>query len=63
MLAKVGGKPKMEIPMYEGSLNAEELIYWMRSIDQYFDYEEIEEKKIDEVHSHQIEGSCSHLVG
>eukprot|EP00253_Pinus_taeda_P028343 PITA_28343 len=45
MLAKVGSKPKIEIPMYEGSLNAEELMDWIRSIDQYFDYEEIEENK------------------
>ena len=45
MLAKFGSKPKMEIPMYEGSLNAEELMDWIRSIDQYFDYEEIEENK------------------
>lgn len=46
MLAKVGSKPKMEIPMYEGSLNVEELINWIRSIDQYFDYEGIEENKM-----------------
>ena len=45
MLAKVGSKPKIEIPMYEGSLNAEELMDWIRSIDQYFDYEEVEENK------------------
>jgi len=45
MLAKVGSKPKMEIPMYEGSLYAEELMDWIRSIDQYFDYEEVEENK------------------
>ena len=45
MLAKIGSKPKVEIPMYEGSLNAEKLMDWIRSIDQYFDYEEIEENK------------------
>eukprot|EP00253_Pinus_taeda_P012323 PITA_12323 len=45
MLAKVGSKPKIEIPMYEGRLNAEELMDWIRSIDQYFDYEEVEENK------------------
>lgn len=33
MLAKVGSKPKMEIPMYEGTLNAKELMDWIRSID------------------------------
>eukprot|EP00253_Pinus_taeda_P002204 PITA_02204 len=45
MLAKVGSKPKIEIPMYDGSLNAEEVMDWIRSIDQYFDYEEVEENK------------------
>lgn len=43
MLAKVGRKPKMEIPMSEGSLNAKEIMDWIKSIDQYFDYEEFEE--------------------
>jgi len=45
ILAKAGSKPKMEIPMYEGSLNAEELMDWIRFIDQYFNYEEVEENK------------------
>ena len=40
MMVKVGGKPKVEIPTYEGSLNAEELMDWIRSLDKYFDYEE-----------------------
>eukprot|EP00253_Pinus_taeda_P018546 PITA_18546 len=48
MLAKVGGKPKMEIPTYEGSLNAEELMDWINPLDKYFDYEEEanEKKKV-----------------
>lgn len=46
MLAKVGGKTKVEIPMYEGSLNAEEVMDWIRSLDKYFDYEEVDEKKM-----------------
>eukprot|EP00253_Pinus_taeda_P024789 PITA_24789 len=45
MLAKVGGKPKAEIPMYGGSLNIGELMDWIRSLDQYFDYEEVDERK------------------
>lgn len=46
MLAKLGGKPMVEIPMYEGSLNAEELMDWIRSLDQYFNYEEVDKKKM-----------------
>ena len=38
-------KTKMDIPVYEGSLNAEELLDWIRALDTYFDYEDIEEDK------------------
>ena len=30
--------------MYEGNLEVEELLYWVRVMDKYFDYEEIEEE-------------------
>jgi hypothetical protein len=36
----------MDIPMYEGNLNIEELLDWFRALDKYFDYEDIEEDKI-----------------
>eukprot|EP00253_Pinus_taeda_P019816 PITA_19816 len=45
MLAKVGGKPKVEIPVYEWSINVEELMDWISSLDKYFDYEEVDDKK------------------
>lgn len=45
VLVKVGGKPKVEIPVYEGSLNAEELMDWISSLDKYFDYEEVDDIK------------------
>ena len=45
MLAKVGGKQKAEIPIYEGSLNVEELVDWISSLEKYFDYEEVDDKK------------------
>ena len=31
--------------MYEGSINIEDLMDWIRSLDQYFDYEEVDERK------------------
>jgi hypothetical protein len=31
--------------MYEGNLDVEELLYWFRALDKYFDYEYIEEDK------------------
>lgn len=45
MLAKASGKPKVEILVYEGSLNAEELMDWIISLDKYFDYEEVDAKQ------------------
>jgi hypothetical protein len=33
----------MDILMYEGNLDVEELLYWFRALDKYFDYEDIEE--------------------
>jgi hypothetical protein len=44
-VARMGAKVKMEIPVYEGNLDVEELLDWIRAIDTYFDYEDIEEEK------------------
>ena len=35
--------PKMEVPMYEGNLNVDELLEKINTMDKYFDYEELEE--------------------
>jgi hypothetical protein len=41
----MSSKTKMDIPTYEGNLDAEELLDWIRALDTYFDYEDIEEDK------------------
>jgi hypothetical protein len=41
----MGVKVKMDIPVYEGSLDVEDLMDWIRALDTYFDYEEIKEDK------------------
>jgi hypothetical protein len=41
----LGGRAKIEVPMYEGNLDVEELLDWVRSMDKHFDYEEVDEKK------------------
>ena len=38
-------KPRPEIPIYQGSLNPEELIDWINDMEKFFDYEEMEEEK------------------
>jgi FKBP-type peptidyl-prolyl cis-trans isomerase (trigger factor) len=44
-IARMVAKAKMDIPVYEGNLDAEELLDWIRALDTYFDYEDIEEDK------------------
>jgi hypothetical protein len=44
-ISRMSSKTKMDIPIYEGSLNTEELLDWIRALDTYFDYEDIEEDK------------------
>jgi hypothetical protein len=35
----------MDIPMYEGNLDVEELLDWIRALDKYFNYEDVEKDK------------------
>ena len=42
---KLGAKDKVDIVMYEDSLDAKELLDWIRSMDKYFDYEDVDEEK------------------
>jgi hypothetical protein len=41
----VSSRPKMEVPMYEGNLNMDELMDWINTMDKYFEYENIAEKE------------------
>jgi hypothetical protein len=44
-IAWMSSKTKMDILAYEGSLDAEEMLDWIRALDTYFDYEDIEDDK------------------
>jgi hypothetical protein len=44
-VVKLGAKEKMDVLMYEGNLDSEELLDWIRSLDKYFDYEHVEEER------------------
>jgi hypothetical protein len=44
-IARMGVRAKMDIPVYEGNLDVEELLDWIRALDTFFDYEDIEEDK------------------
>jgi hypothetical protein len=41
----LGGRAKIEVPSYEGNLDAEELLNWIRSMDKHFDYENVDEER------------------
>ena len=45
MLMKSSGRPRIEVHLYSGNLNVEELMDWINALSKYFDFEEIEDKK------------------
>ena len=42
-IIKIGKRPKFEVPTFSGKLNPEELIDWINELEEYFEYEEIED--------------------
>ena len=36
-------RPNFDVPTYLGNLNPEELIDWINELEEYFEYEEIED--------------------
>jgi hypothetical protein len=46
VVSKIGARERIEVPMYEGNLEVEELLDWVRVMDKYFDYEDIEEENM-----------------
>jgi hypothetical protein len=44
-VVKMGAKEKMEVPMYEGNMDVEKMLDWIYDLENYFDYEEIEDEK------------------
>jgi hypothetical protein len=59
VVVNMGAGEKIEVSMYEGNLYVEELLDWIRALDKYFYYEEIEdEKKVN----HAITGLKGHAT-
>jgi hypothetical protein len=42
-VSRIRAKAKMDILIYKGNLDVEELLDWFRALDKYFDYEDVEE--------------------
>jgi hypothetical protein len=45
VVARMSAREKMDIPVYEGNMDVEEILDWIRAIDTYFDYEYVKEDK------------------
>jgi hypothetical protein len=41
----MSARAKMDILVYEGNLDVEEILEWIRALDMYFDYEDVEEDR------------------
>ena len=59
VLVKETGRPKVDIPMYEGNLNVEELLDWISSLDKYFGFEEVEDKKKVKIAATRLKGHAT----
>jgi hypothetical protein len=44
-VARIATREKMNIPVYEGNLDVEEILDWIIALDKYFNYEDVEEDK------------------
>jgi hypothetical protein len=44
-VVRLGSKAKIEVQMYEGNLDVEYLLDWIRSMKKHFDYEDVDEEK------------------
>ena len=42
-MSKIGKRPKIKVSTFVGSLRPEELIDWINEMDEYFEYEEVED--------------------
>ena len=42
-LTKIGKRPMFKVPTFSKKLNPEELIDWINELEEYFEYEEIED--------------------
>jgi hypothetical protein len=58
-VAKLGSKAKIDVPMYEGYLDVEELFNWIRSMDKNFYYEDVDEEKKVKQEVTQLKGHAT----
>ena len=42
-MSKIGKRPKFKVPTFLGNINPKELINWINELEEYFEYEDIED--------------------
>ena len=52
-------RPKPELPIYNGSLAAKNLLDWINGLEIYFQYDEVEEKKKVKFVVRRLKGNAS----
>jgi hypothetical protein len=57
--SNIGARERKDVPMYEGNLEVEELLDWVRAMEKYFNYEDIEE---DNMVKHAVTRLKGHAV-
>jgi hypothetical protein len=56
VVARLGGRAKIEFPMYEGNLYVEYLLDWIISMDRHFDYEDVNVEKKEKQEITRLKG-------
>jgi hypothetical protein len=51
VVSRIGARERIEVPMYEGNLEVEELLDWVHAMDKYFNYDDVEE---DNMVKHEV---------
>ena len=59
VVSKIGARARIEVPMYEGKLEVEELLEWVHIMDKYFDYKDIKE---DQMVKHSVTRLKGHAM-
>ena len=42
-ITKIGKRPKFDVPTFSRNINPKQLIDWINELEEYFEYEEIED--------------------
>jgi hypothetical protein len=59
VVSRLGGRAKIEVPMYEGNLDVEEALDWIRSMEKHFDYEDVDEEKKEKQANNRLKGHAT----